>query len=368
MTDERGWNEADQLFADVHRMLLRLAGRLPDEALTRLRELLGNGDLRYLPDTVSVATVEFGIPVTPADKELLARVLTALDVPGGEPQLFAEVPVSAEPPPAGPFRFAPAPPPVLAEAGERIPPRLDLTGGDPEDLTDLPRELAHLADLAGRLTDPSDEGVVVTLMAEEGIVGVWRTWRSGPDPASAARPVYLAEVAPGAAAWDLAYEAQRSLADDGDPAPQVEVYWTGDPLPSYHRAALTGAALLWAPDAGRVRVAVAEDELAALLRPGAPRVPPGDRRALLERLAAGAPLPGPGGYLPDLVEPGRGAVVPAGHRTDGRWVWPEALRYYLTEYGVAPPRELVDHLASGGAPATVDGVALFRAGLSLSGL
>ncbi|MEU1751845.1 hypothetical protein ABZ436_04160 [Micromonospora matsumotoense] len=245
MTDENGWNEADQLFADVHRMLLRLAGRMPDEMVSRFRELLGNGDLRYLPDAVSVATVELAVPLIPADRELLARILVVLDVPGGEPQLYSEVPVSADPPSPVAFRFLPASPDVVAEAGGRLPPRLDLTGGDPDDLTDLPPELSHLRDLADRLTDSSDDGVVVTLTTEPGVRSIWRTWRTGPAPDAVVRRVYLVEAAPGAPAWDLAYEGQGSLADDGESAPQVEVYWPGDVLPSYHRAALDGAALLW---------------------------------------------------------------------------------------------------------------------------
>ncbi|MET7747060.1 hypothetical protein [Micromonospora sp. NPDC005367] len=367
MTDGTGWDDTGQFFADVHRMLLRLAGRVPDEMLTRLRELFGSGDLRYLPDAVSVAAVELDVPLAPADRDLLARVLDVLDVPGGKPQLFDQVPVAADPPAVGPFRFLPVPPTVLAEAGPRIPPRLDLTGGDPDDLTDLSPELGSLADLANRLTEPSDDTAMVMLTVEPGVVGVWRAWRVGTEPGAAARPVYLAEAAPGVPAWDLVYETQRSIAEDGDPAPQVEVWWTGDEIPSYHRAALAGAALLWAPDAGRVRVALSEERLTDFVRSGALRVPVAERRALAERLAAGAAVPGRVERLPDLVEPGRGDVVPGGYRTDGRWVWPEALGYYLTEYGVAPPRELAEALAAGGPPTPAGQVAVFRAGLALSG-
>lgn len=365
MTDGTGWDEAGQFFADVHRMLLRLAGRVPDEMLTRLRELFGSGDLRYLPDAVSVAAVELNVPLTPADRDLLARILDVLDVPGGKPQLFDQVPVAADPSAGGPFRFLPVPPAVLAEAGPRIPPRLDLTGGDPDDLTDLPPELRSLADLANRLTDPSDDTAMVMLTVDPGVVGVWRAWRTVTDD-DAARPVYLAEVAPGVPAWELAYDTQRPLADNGDPAPQVEVWWTGDALPAYHRAALAGAALLWATDAGRVRVALNEEQLADLVRSGAPRVPVDERRVLAERLAAGAAVPGRAERLPDLVEPGRGDVVPGGYRTDGRWVWPESLGYYLIEYGVAPPRGLTEALAAGGTPAPAGQVAVFRAGLALA--
>ncbi|TYB95960.1 hypothetical protein FXF53_23290 [Micromonospora sp. WP24] len=367
MTDGTGWDDASQFFADVHRMLTRLAGRVPDEMLTRLRELFGSGDLRYLPDAVSVAAVELDVPLTPADRDLLAHILDVLDVPGGKPQLFDRVPVAADPSAVGPFRFLPVRPAVLVEAGPRVPPRLDLTGGDPDDLTDLPPELRSLADLANRLTDSSDDTAMVTLTIEPGVMGVWRAWRVGTDHDATGRPVYLAEVAPGVPAWDLAYDTQRSLAEDGDPAPQVEVWWTGDALPAYHRLALAGAALLWTPEAGRARVALGEEQLADLVRAAAPRVPVPERRMLAERLAGGAAVPGRAERLPDLVEPGRGEVVPGGYRTDGRWVWPEALGYYLTEYGVAPPRELTEALAAGGATTPASQVAAFRASLALSG-
>ncbi|MFJ6198353.1 hypothetical protein [Micromonospora sp. NPDC092111] len=250
MPDEPVWNEADDLFAAVHRMLLRLAGRLPDDVLAGLRELLGNGDLRHLPDAVSVATVQYAVPVPAADRELLARVLLALDVPGGEPQLYGEVPVSDEPPPVGAFRFVPAPPAVVDRAGHRIPSPLDLTGGDPEDLTDLPAALAQLADLAPELTDGIDDRLVDNLSRHPGVRRIWRAWRLAAGGQPPPRRICLAELTPGVRAWDLTLDAQRALARKGEQAPQVETFWTGEPLPPYHRAALAGAALLWTPPPG----------------------------------------------------------------------------------------------------------------------
>ncbi|MEU6203275.1 hypothetical protein ABZ814_06770 [Micromonospora musae] len=366
MADGPGWGEGERLLAEVHRMLLRLAGRVPDEVLPALRELLGNGDLRYLPDAVSVATVQYAVPITPADKELLARILIVLDTPGGEPQLYDEVPVAAQPPPARPFRFLPVPPAVAVRAADRISSRLDLTGGgDPFDLTDLPADLAPLADLASELTDQLDDRALDNLSLADGVRGIWRSWRLGAS--DTARRVYLVELGSGVPAWEVTQEAQDALSMKGEQAPQVEAFWTGEPLTDYHRAALAGAALLWTPEAGRVRVALGAEQLTDLIRSGAPRVPVPERRMLAERLAAGAAVPGRAERLPDLIEPGRGEVVPGGYRTDGRWVWPEALGYYLTEYGVAPPRELTEALAAGGAPTPASQVAVFRAGLALSG-
>jgi hypothetical protein len=39
---------------------------------------------------------------------------------------------------------------------------------------------------------------------------------------------------------------------------------------------------------------------------------------------------------PDPFDPARGPVVPRGYRTDGTWIWPDAVEYHLVEHGVAP--------------------------------
>ncbi|MEV4843017.1 hypothetical protein AB0K20_07335 [Micromonospora matsumotoense] len=250
MSEDPVWDEADDLFAAVHRMLLRLAGRLPDEVVAQLREFLGNGDLRHLPDAVSVATVQYAVAVPAADKELLARILLALGVPGGEPERYDEIPVADEVPPLGAFRFLPVPAAVAERAGDRLPVPLDLTGGgDPEDLTVLPARLGPLADLAYELTDRIDDRWMDNVSRHPGVRRIWRAWRLDAGSPPAQRRVCLAELSPGVRAWDITHDAQRALADKGEQAPQVETFWAGEPLPPYHRAALAGAALLWTPPA-----------------------------------------------------------------------------------------------------------------------
>jgi hypothetical protein len=51
---------------------------------------------------------------------------------------------------------------------------------------------------------------------------------------------------------------------------------------------------------------------------------------------------------PDVVDPARGAVVPASFRTDGTWLWSDALLYYVQTHGIAPPLELATHMAAAG--------------------
>ncbi|MER7014916.1 TNT domain-containing protein [Saccharopolyspora sp. NPDC000359] len=47
---------------------------------------------------------------------------------------------------------------------------------------------------------------------------------------------------------------------------------------------------------------------------------------------------------PDELDPQRPPAVPKQFHTDGTWVWPLALAYYLDEHDVAPPREFLDHI------------------------
>jgi len=46
----------------------------------------------------------------------------------------------------------------------------------------------------------------------------------------------------------------------------------------------------------------------------------------------------------DLVEPSRGMVVEQAMRTDGHWIWNDALAYYLREHALAPDPGLLTHI------------------------
>lgn len=75
--------------------------------------------------------------------------------------------------------------------------------------------------------------------------------------------------------------------------------------------------------------------------PNHPRLSPTERTAPLSYLAAGTALLMTTASEPDFVEPSRGEVVPMNFRTDGTWVWNDALAYYLAEYGLAPEPEFL---------------------------
>jgi len=70
--------------------------------------------------------------------------------------------------------------------------------------------------------------------------------------------------------------------------------------------------------------------------PNHARLNPKDREPVLAYLTAGTALLLTTATEPDHVDPARGEVVPMNFRTDGAWVWNDALTYYLTEYGLAP--------------------------------
>ena len=46
----------------------------------------------------------------------------------------------------------------------------------------------------------------------------------------------------------------------------------------------------------------------------------------------------------DRLDQSRRKVVPISFRTDGRWVWSDAVDYFLAEYGVAPDKEFRRHI------------------------
>ncbi|WP_425388723.1 hypothetical protein [Amycolatopsis jejuensis] len=50
----------------------------------------------------------------------------------------------------------------------------------------------------------------------------------------------------------------------------------------------------------------------------------------------------------DAFDPSRTDVVPLNFRTDGRWVWPGAVAYYLRVHEIAPDPELVAHIRAAG--------------------
>lgn len=57
-----------------------------------------------------------------------------------------------------------------------------------------------------------------------------------------------------------------------------------------------------------------------------------------------------GGIARDFLSAERGRVGLQGVRTDGVYIWPEELAYYVREYGVALPVDFLEHVGERARP------------------
>lgn len=70
-----------------------------------------------------------------------------------------------------------------------------------------------------------------------------------------------------------------------------------------------------------------------------------DEREQVLRYLDTAPLAGPArGFDVDHLDEERRPAVPVAFHTDGAWIWPAAVNFYLRNHGVPPDPDLVDHL------------------------
>ncbi len=275
--------------AHLHASLLRLGGRLPDAALATARLTLAETGTAALPDPDTL--LEIG------------------------------------------FTFVPALPDQRT-FGRNVPPLLDLVGRD--------------------LGDEIDNAAVRTAAELPEAVALWRAVRLAPEWAAATIPptrVYVLE-ANGPQAETTA-TMMRALTAAGQQWPLVEVYRSGEQLPPYARQARNSGALLWvedeAPPLRIARVFDVVDADGARFLPDHERLTGADLEQVAAYLDAGAPVLATTARLRDEVEPERGEVVPMTYRTDGRWLWTDAVLYYLLTYGFAPEPELLARARAAGA-------------------
>ncbi|CNE56625.1 Uncharacterised protein [Mycobacterium tuberculosis] len=199
-------------------MLLRLAGRLPDEVLAEERHWLAIGRLDYIGRTIPVAATTLGVPLTDADLAVLRDLRDRYRLDGAA---LASV-GRQEGEPDTPYRFVPAP------LGR---PDTD-TGGS-----------AHAVDAL-------DRAVIDAVATEHGTVELVRSYRYHRDlPVMPPKRVYLVRTDPGVEPYLLTLDLQAVMARHGEPDPQAEVYAADAELPPYHREALDAGAPLWSrPD------------------------------------------------------------------------------------------------------------------------
>ncbi|TQM30253.1 hypothetical protein [Nocardia bhagyanarayanae] len=319
--------------AAAHRILLALAGRIPDRYLTDLRYTLAFGGGAELTYGIVALVRRHRVWLPEAERELLIDSIRH----SGRPDLVSKLPDETAAPD---FRFGP----------------FETPGRDPIDLTgEWPAEHEPV--------DGIDAMALNAIGRYEHVVAVWRCWRYAKGVA--AERVYLVEVREPTVPWELAAAVAAALHAVGEADAQVEVYTSDTDLPSYHLLARANGCLLWADSTRMPQVPApyAGGEQAGTSLSAHPRTT-ADERVI--RYLRDAPVVSEADPAVDVVSPERGAVVPMTVRGDGRWVWPEAVAYYLEKYGLAPDPALLAHLRDAGPPpGYLDAVTMFRARLAV---
>jgi hypothetical protein len=320
-----------------HSLLLRLAGKAPDDLITQARGWLAEGREGEAARAVTFAVLAHNIPLVDIDIALLGELL---DADGADSSVLTHAQV-AQFDPAAPFSFGVTPPHVEPPAR-------------PDD--------APLDDV--------DRQAVAAVSEEIGVHGVWRAWRYPADesPWPPPRRVYLVEVDEDVDVVGMTARIQQRLAGVGETDPQVEAYPVAAELPTYQRLARAYAGLIWAstpsPD---IKVAAVFDEVDAQTGPTFS----GDHermqdeiesRKVIDYLRAGEPLLVTTAQMDDVVDRSQRNAVPMNFRTDGTWIWTDTTTYYLERHQLTPDTDLLAHIrTSDYRMPTLDGVAIHRA-------
>ncbi|MCO8275484.1 hypothetical protein M1L60_33365 [Actinoplanes sp. TRM 88003] len=220
------------------------------------------------------------------------------------------------------------------------------------------------------MLDPIDLATVDALAHVPHPLALWRTWRAAQPGTAESGPirVYLLVIDtdpsayPGATGW-----LQEMLTNAGVTDPQVDTFGPATELPAYQQQARGRSTLLWAANpAGSVRTARVFDSFAlesgGRSDPAHPRLSDTTETArVLRYLENGTMLLTTTARENDVLDPAAGPVVPMTFRTDGRWIWTDAVAYYLRTYALSPDEQLLSHIRSQGEPPPVDMVAEHRA-------
>jgi hypothetical protein len=73
-------------------------------------------------------------------------------------------------------------------------------------------------------------------------------------------------------------------------------------------------------------------------------LPPAERDRVLDYLTNAPVVLAARSYDVDAFSPDRAPAVPLNFRTDGNWVWPGSVPYYLREHSITPDPDLLDHI------------------------
>jgi len=320
-----------------HNLLLRLAGKVPDDLLVKARSWLAEGEEGEAARAVTFVVTTQHIPLVEADVALLDEVLRA---EGHDASALSQVQI-AEYDPTPPFQFGPTAP------GVEPPVRPD----------DAP-------------LDEIDQQAIDAVSEEEDVHGMWRAWRYPADasPWPPPRRIYLVEADEDADVVELTATLQERLAEAGETDPQVEVYPVDAELPTYQRLAKAYGSLIWAATPSpQIRMATVFD---AVDPQTGPRFADDHVRLddeveagkVTAYLYAGEPLLVTTAQMDDVVDVSRHHCVPMNFRTDGTWIWTDTTTYYLEKHKLQPDPDLLEHIRSVRYQMPVlDGVAIHRA-------
>jgi hypothetical protein len=305
--------------ADLHALLLGLAGRVPDETLAEMRLCLADEETSELVDLLATVLDSGRLALTDDEAALVRVLFEECDTDPGPAENATRL---ASPPPV-PYRF-----------------------GDPNGLG------GPAGDGRETLRDAMDAVAVGAVERLGGLIAIWRVFRHSAD--GAVVRVYLAEAEADADLAEIVAETQYELADGSADIPRVEVFAEGTPLPPYHDAALAGATLVWAATETDVRLARAFDgadqEDGPFFHPDHPRLEGQEGEQALAYLRSGEVVLNLPGALDDVLDADRMGAVPIGFRSDGRWIWPDAVSYYLKRHGIAPEPDLLAHALAVSSP------------------
>ncbi|MBB5825854.1 hypothetical protein [Micromonospora carbonacea] len=333
----------------MHALLLRLAGSLPDRVLTDAKDALAAG--RRL-DVVQALAFEAVSQPLQLDADEISAMREELALGGGDLDLGLALEELRGDRPQAPWQFLSDLPTTQEELASMVLPQD--RSADPVDVL-----------------DPVDQALVAAASAIPAVRAVWRAWRMPHTARPWQDPVRVAVVSVDDTTGGLpalGVRLRRSMVEAGDAEAQVEVCWRGaGGAPFYQTLARSSGSLLWA---ARPAVPVATARLFDGVDPvrgpwfasNRPVVSdPARRDELLAALRGGVVVAWSSAAMADILSPDRGDVVPMHLRTDGTWLWSEAVGYYLENYGLAPDPELVTHLTGAERAEPLDEISVHRA-------
>jgi hypothetical protein len=323
MAEAEAENYAAPSPADCHAMLLNLAGKLPDELITRCRIQLAEGAPGDMARAVMSCVLSQRLRIASSDVDILYALVAGSQV---DPSALASV---------------------------------DIDDSDP----------VNWYFVKGTEKAAPDQVLAEALAGEADAIGCWRARRVArfDDEPESGKLVFVVEARADADMAGLAARLQEVLAGAGEVSAQVEVYSWDLALPIYQRQARGCGELIWAqkPDPGLLLAPLFDDfdeQEGPRFHPDHPRLEADEASKVAQYLREAEPVLVTSARMDDVIDSTRQFCVPANLCTDGAWIWTDALAYYAQEYLLEPDPGLLAHVRSNNyIVPDVDGVAVHRA-------